>query len=1017
MCLALAACGNGTRSSGSPGVEAFDEIAGVDADHDGDDVADSDATCVPEDDRTFCARLGRECDVIAGDDNCGVARSVDCGGCPAGEVCGALSLGVCDCPPETNAAFCARAGRACGPLEGTDGCGAPRSVASCGTCRDGGLCLEDGTCLGPCGDLGEASCCDAAGDALQCVAGALKKLDCPDTHPCAWVQNFEVYSCGGQDGVDPAGSPISCDAYSLPPPCVPETDEAFCERTGAECGDPPLEDSCGRIATHDCGTCPGAGEICNRLGRCTTCGDGVVEVGEECDDGDLDESDDCTRACRWNGLCDDTCPSERNGTCDDGARDAGTERCAYGTDCGDCGLREDDACQGFPLGATCAAGPYEGLTTCGAPRGESYPARGFTPCRERERCVAGASAGGATCQLEPQLACHVGASACVPGALRTCDASGQWATTPCDTCVASTLGSWCATSGGRVVTGLVSYDYRAPNADLTDWGEAGRAPLGGARVVSMVRDGDAMVIFDVAVSGADGAYRVRVPDPPGEGDRVLVELASLDLDGALRFAVADPDLSPTGTRGAVDAWLGGERALPWSYEFEAVAVVADPALHLSAGSGAARLFDVVRDVTSRSEAIAGTSGASLVAWLQPDVSWDCGACFAMVPTQLGDAHAEAAMWISYDSDEEYWSRAAIVHELGHWAMASFGTATLEGGLHVLQPTLPGQAWNEGFATFFSSLARADGVYSDKQYGAFWWADLGAIAYSDGTPFSPATRDARGYPDVADPILQMMDEFTVAATLWSIANAVGGASPPTLADQGRLVTAALSGPRMNVVRRDPSARFARGYVRHTWSFDDALRIVDITPHPAYSEPMLADYLDALRCTDTAEVGVGHDLDAAIAAAVRDYPYPVDRAPLCQPAPPPPLTATLDGPPIVHDGDTIALRLTIDRPLPDGAPLEVSLVLPPGVELGAKAREVIRDASTPRLTRDYPLRVARVPKTDLIAMVTTRSAVHGVTARVVYRFGRSPPSRVLTRDVLRDRGGRVIARAVRARPADE
>ena len=99
-----------------------------------DDVADSgsadgavetedaatEIACVPEDDAALCARLGRDCDVALADDNCGLARSVDCGACPAGEICGTFSAGVCDCPPETNQAFCARAGRVCGPFEGVD---------------------------------------------------------------------------------------------------------------------------------------------------------------------------------------------------------------------------------------------------------------------------------------------------------------------------------------------------------------------------------------------------------------------------------------------------------------------------------------------------------------------------------------------------------------------------------------------------------------------------------------------------------------------------------------------------------------------------------------------------------------------------------------------------------------------------------------------------------------------------------------------------------------------------------
>ena len=37
-------------------------------------------------------------------------------------------------------------------------------------------------------------------------------------------------------------------------------------------------------------------------------------------------------------LCSDTC-SRRNGRCEDGGSNSVTDRCAYGTDCSDCGTR------------------------------------------------------------------------------------------------------------------------------------------------------------------------------------------------------------------------------------------------------------------------------------------------------------------------------------------------------------------------------------------------------------------------------------------------------------------------------------------------------------------------------------------------------------------------------------------------------------------------------------------------------------------------------------------------------
>ena len=49
------------------------------------------------------------------------------------------------CTPETNEAFCARLGRNCGQVTGTDNCGQARTVSSCGTCLSPETCGGGGT--------------------------------------------------------------------------------------------------------------------------------------------------------------------------------------------------------------------------------------------------------------------------------------------------------------------------------------------------------------------------------------------------------------------------------------------------------------------------------------------------------------------------------------------------------------------------------------------------------------------------------------------------------------------------------------------------------------------------------------------------------------------------------------------------------------------------------------------------------------------------------------------------------
>lgn len=100
------------------------------------------ASCTVETDAELCARLGKNCGSVTATDNCGTSRSVACGTCGANEQC--QPSNVCACVAETNAAFCTRSGANCGVLAGTDNCGSPRS-ADCGTCSGGASCGGSGS--------------------------------------------------------------------------------------------------------------------------------------------------------------------------------------------------------------------------------------------------------------------------------------------------------------------------------------------------------------------------------------------------------------------------------------------------------------------------------------------------------------------------------------------------------------------------------------------------------------------------------------------------------------------------------------------------------------------------------------------------------------------------------------------------------------------------------------------------------------------------------------------------------
>ena len=59
---------------------------------------------------------------------------------------------VTTCTPESNTAFCSRLGKNCGTVSGTDNCGDPRTVTSCGTCTSPQVCGASNVCQAPSGN-------------------------------------------------------------------------------------------------------------------------------------------------------------------------------------------------------------------------------------------------------------------------------------------------------------------------------------------------------------------------------------------------------------------------------------------------------------------------------------------------------------------------------------------------------------------------------------------------------------------------------------------------------------------------------------------------------------------------------------------------------------------------------------------------------------------------------------------------------------------------------------------------
>lgn len=170
-------------------------------------------------------------------------------------------------------------------------------------------------------------------------------------------------------------------------------------------------------------------------------------------------------------------------------------------------------------------------------------------------------------------------------------------------------------------------------------------------------------------------------------------------------------------------------------------------------------------------------------------------------------------------------------------------------MHYLHcPTFPGQAWSEGWATLFSSMARNDSKYTDKQSGSYFWFDIGTRT-TGGTTLWPE-------PDLKGTLLQNIAENAVAGMGWKLTSPPSSSTSSRIESNTRLFRA-LSSSRMS------SAPYARSYKRHSWSLGSGCSKTDVYEY-WNTVPMFADFLDALLCS-------GEATNAEVDAATPSYPY--------------------------------------------------------------------------------------------------------------------------------------------------
>lgn len=514
-------------------------------------------------------------------------------------------------------------------------------------------------------------------------------------------------------------------------------------------------------------------------------------------------------------------------------------------------------CKGVPQNGVCVG--TTAVRRCVTTTGSAQPKVVEETCGATRACTTigdGADAV-AACRTKP-TACDPGTSECLgKDQQRTCNEAGAWVSGPCAACAVSPAGVVCAPSTATKPFALhVTYGVKAPNDTYTDWDPTIYESIpSDALLVSYRQEGKELVAIDSALLDAKGNATLQVPVTPGPGDVLfLFAIRPTDDGKSTQFGIYEPLVGD----GEQDVGVPIEAASPWSWGFEIDGSQGDAAtLHIGPehGSGVLRVFDYLRYAYNSTSTLLGAPGKPLVIWMRNNTSWSCGACADSYGTTFQDFKAQ--IWYPMVAeDEEYWSDAVTAHELGHWMMGSYSDLSYEAGTHYAGcPGPPGLAWNEGWATYFSSLARGDARYYDKAGGFFFSFDIDARTYSSGAPWQR--------PVASDGLLQSLDENEVASMLWGMSQKV--AADTEMLEPNLAFLKAMQAPR--------SAAPLRGYTAQSFDMQADCSLTGVAD-TGYPSPCFADYLDSLVCGGTA----ASKIDAATQPAVH-YPYP-SKAPVCQ-----------------------------------------------------------------------------------------------------------------------------------------
>ncbi|OQC42540.1 MAG: hypothetical protein BWX66_00459 [Deltaproteobacteria bacterium ADurb.Bin058] len=332
------------------------------------------------------------------------------------------------------------------------------------------------------------------------------------------------------------------------------------------------------------------------------------------------------------------------------------------------------------------------------------------------------------------------------------------------------------------VSGTISYEFHRPV--FSGDGVALESQTGPASGLAVVLKDSTGSVLARSMTGVDGSFLLLLAEPSSDLELQIFTLFEGPF-GPL-MTVLQPSSTSTVKAGKWPVWA-------WSYAIEGQEEQGQGQgqgqgqdignIHISVEDGAQAIhlfrlakfaFDFL--ITPLVDGDLSQLVSLAVLW-SPDISWDCGYCYAKGVGQT----AEQAFDKPYFCDSIFidrlgcWSGSALFHELAHWVLRNHTTATFGMGNHWAGQLLdPPFAWSEGWASFFGISMNS---MFFQEVDPILWAPLEFNSVLVSYDNDSKIKTSIVVPDPTKGLLQPLDERFVTKALWELWFALASTKSP------------------------------------------------------------------------------------------------------------------------------------------------------------------------------------------------------------------------------------------------